>query len=405
MLPPPGGVVILQMGGPCRRAAPILFALAALAVPVNAGAGALPTPNAKPAKLATTGHHSELVRSVPIATAPGSNERTAMSLGPDRLRRIEVGDRMRVSGEVQVSTTCVDRGPRCVGRRYEFNPTISARIVLSNTQEPIGASIPLSETRSVLCKQRRPNRNHHCTLVFPNVETSITDLATVPCPDNACYVNLIVGASHRKARRGNRVVLGADRPDGGVVQDKGRLNVVQARSDVAAPTEQSSGELVNATLPLNEGKKVKRRVIHSVPVPAPRKKEVLAFDGDYLATIDPLPFNTFLSTRVTVGETPTSTEPTGLAKSSVQSRGEATEPNGFNCTQGRSGYQTPCTVPKAGAIRITQNAVDPATGQPATLYVNLVAWAKPLLARRVRGAPQVGLAPLNGLRVARYGPG
>jgi hypothetical protein len=108
---------------------------------------------------------------------------------------------------------------------------------------------------------------------------------------------------------------------------------------------------------------------------------------------------------VIVGETPTSTEPTGLAKSSVQFRGQATEANGFNCTQGRSGYRTPCTVPKAGAIRITQNAVDPASGQPATLYVNLVGSAKPLLARRVRGAPQVALGALNGLRVARYGPG
>jgi hypothetical protein len=328
-----------------------------------------------------------------------------MSLGPDQLRRFEAGDRIRVSAEVQVSTTCVARGTRCVGRRYEFNPTISARIVLSHTQEPIGASIPLSEPRSVLCKQRRPNRNHHCTLVFPNLETSITDLAALPCPDNACYVNLIVGASHRKARRGNRVVLGADRPDGGVIGDKGRLNVVQARADVPAPIQQASADLVNATLPLTEGKKLKRRVIHSVPIQAPLKNEVLAFDGDYLATIDRLPFNVFLSTRVIVGETPTSTEPTGLATSSVQFRGDATEANGFNCTQGRSGYRSPCTVAKAGAIRITQNATDATTGQPATLYLNLVASAKPLLARKVDGAMQVAITPLTGLRVARYAAG
>ena len=207
------------MGGSIRKrsAPPILLALVALAVPASAGAGVLPTPKPKEAKLTTTGNDSELVTGVPIATTPGANERTAMSLGPDQLRPFEAGDRIRVSGEVQVSTTCVDRGPRCVGRRYEFNPTISARIVLSNTQEPVGASIPLSEPRSVLCKQRRPNRNHHCTLVFGNLETSITDLAALPCPADACYVNLIVGASHRNARGGNQVVLGADRPDGGVV--------------------------------------------------------------------------------------------------------------------------------------------------------------------------------------------
>jgi len=389
---------------PTRRAAPILFGLAALAVlavPAGAGAGLLGQ-KPKEVKLSTTGQDSELVKAVPIANAPGLKERTAMSLGPDKLKRIEAGDRMRVSGEVQVSTTCVARGTRCVGRRYEFNPTVSARIVLSNTSEPIGASIPLSEPKSVLCKQRRPNRNHHCTLAFPNVETPILDLASLPCPDNACYVNLIVGASHKKAKRGTRVVLGADRPDGGVAQDKGRLNVVQARSDVPAPTVQASAELLNTSLPLTEGKKLKRRVIHSVPIAAPRKDEVLAFDGSYLATIEQLRFNTFLGTRVILGETPTSTEPTGLAKSGVQFRGEATESNGFNCTQGRSGNQTPCTVLKAGAIRITQDAIDPATGQPATLHVNLVGSSKPLLARKIKGAPQVPVAPSAGLTVARY---
>jgi len=343
------------MGGSTRRrrAAPIALALAALAFPASVGAGLLEE-NPKKAELSTTGNDSELVKSLPIATTAGVNERTVMSLGPDQLKRIEVGDRMRVSGEVQVSTTCVARSTRCVGRRYEFNPSVAARIVLSPTPEPTGASIPLSETKTVLCKQRRPNRNHHCALVFPNVETPIVDLAALPCPNTACYVNLIVGASSKKAQRGNRVVLGADRPDGGVAQDKGRLNVIQARGKVPPPTDQASSELVNSSLPLTESKKLKRRVIHSVPITAPVKSEVLAFDGSYLATIDPLPFNVFLSTRVILGETPTSTEPTGLAKSSVQLRGDATEANGFNCTQGRSGYTTPCTVTKAGAIRITQ---------------------------------------------------
>ena len=115
--------------------------------------------------------------------------------------------------------------------------------------------------------------------------------------------------------------------------------MIQARGKVPPPTDQASSELVNSSLPLTEGKKLKRRVIHSVPISAPVKSEVLAFDGSYLATIDPLPFNVFLSTRVILGETPTSTEPTGLAKSSVQLRGDATEANGFNCTQGRSGYR------------------------------------------------------------------
>jgi hypothetical protein len=379
----------------------VLFAVLALAPGARAGAADDPVK----AELATTGNDSELVESLPIATAAGLKDRVVMSLGPDDLKRIEVGDRMRVSAEVQVSTTCVARGPRCVGRRYEFNPTIAGRVELAAAAEVGGDALALSQTRQVLCKQRRPNRNHHCTIAFPNLETSVSDPAARPCPANACYVNLVLGASQRNARRGNRVVLGADRPDGGVKQDKGRLNVVQARSDVGLPTEQVSNDLVNASLPLTEGKKVKRRVIHSIPVAAPVKGETLAFDGSYRATIDQLPFNTFISSRVIVAESPTATDPTGLARSAVQLRGDATEANGFNCTQGPSGYATPCTAQKAGAVRITRDAIDPATGDPATLHLNLVASAKPLLTdRKVKRTQRIELGSAGGLKLLRYTP-
>lgn len=386
-----------------RRAAAALALLAVLAPPAGALAGSSEEP-AK-AELATTGNDSELVRSVTIATEPGLKERVVMSLGPEQLKRIEAGDTVRASGEVQVSTTCVARGPRCLGRRYEFNPTVAARIVLAAAPEAGVASIPLSAPEQVLCKQRRPNRNHHCTLAFPNLETPIADPGALPCPANACYVNMLLGASNPNARSGNRVVLGADLPDGGVKRDKGRLNVVQARSGVPVPVSQSSAELVNDSLPLTEGKRVKRRVVHSIPVAAPTKGEVLAFDGGYVSTIDQLPFNTFVSSRVILAESPTATEAGGLARSAVQLRGDATEGNGFNCTQGPSGFATPCTTVKAGAIRITKNAVDD-SGMPATLYLNLVGSAKPLLTdERVKRSQRIELGVSTGLALSRYTPG
>ncbi len=257
----------------------------------------------------------------------------------------------------------------------------------------------------MLCKQRRPNRNHHCTLTFPNTDLAIGDPAALPCAPNACYVNMVLGASHPKARRGTRVVLGADRPDGGVVADKGRLNVIQRREEAPAPTTQTTSEVVNDSLPLTEGKKVKRRVIHSIGIPGAVKGEVLSFDGGWLATVDQLPFNTFISTRVIVAESPTATESSGLARGSSQFRGDGTEANGFNCTQGPSGYSSPCTIAKAGAIRITRDAVDEATGVPVTLYVNLVSSAKPLLVdQKVKRAQRVQVSPTTGLSVSRYVP-
>ena len=378
-----------------------LLILAAFAVPGSAIAG--PAEEPPKAELATTGNDSEIEDSVPVATAPGSKQRVVMSLGPEELKRIEAGDRMRVSGEVQVSTTCVAPGPRCVGRRYEFNPTITAQIVLAAAADRKAFSIPLSGPRQALCKQRRPNRNHHCTITFPNVESTIADPSTLPCAANQCYVNMILSAANPAAKHGNRVVLGADRPDGSVEGDKGRLNVVQARADVPPPTEAFSAELVNSTLPLTEGKKVKRRVVHSIPIAAPKKGEVIAFDGSYQIGISALSYNAFISSLVVIAETPTSIEPSGVATQSTQLRGYATEGNGFNCTKGPSGYANPCASVKAGAIRFTEDAVD-ASGQPATLYLNLISAAKPLLTDEAEDPHRVGLTATGGLRAFRYSP-
>jgi hypothetical protein len=352
-------------------------------------------------RLATTGNDSEIVKAVPIAQQQYVNERVAMSLGPEELGTIQSGDRLLAGGEIQVSTTCVARGPRCIGRRYEFNPWITARIVLAASPSPTAPGIPLSGEVTVHCKQRRPNRNHHCTLVVPNLETTIADTASLPCPANACYANLILGAWAGKAQRGNRVVLGGDLPDGGVIQDKGRLNIVINPSGAPAPVASSSATLVNGAVPVNETQKETRRVIHSVEVAGLRRGDVLAFDAAYLATIDHLPFNTFIGSRVIVADSPIATKPAGIAKEVTQFGGDATESNGFNCTQGKSGYRSPCTVVKGGAIGIRRNAVD-GNGQPIPLYVNLVSAAAPKLSVDAKPTDLVTVSPLSGLSVVRF---
>src|SRR4051794_40577084 len=102
------------MGGPTRtfRAAPkagfaaLFISLLALAAPAHATkAPVVPSPTA--AIYATTGDNSELLKAIPIAKQPGKLDRVAFSLAPDQFDPIQVGDRLRVSGEVQISTTCV----------------------------------------------------------------------------------------------------------------------------------------------------------------------------------------------------------------------------------------------------------------------------------------------------------
>jgi hypothetical protein len=92
-----------------------------------------------------------------------------------------------------------------------------------------------------------------------------------------------VGAHHKNAKRGDVVVLGADQPDGSVEQDKGRLNLVQSHPDVPGPAVAASDQLLNDSLPLTIDDSEKRRVVYSVPVPAPIEGEVLAFDSAFVA--------------------------------------------------------------------------------------------------------------------------
>ncbi len=396
---------------PARPAAPKLvvsIAVVALGAAAWAGSalgGVLPVTPPPKAELATTGDDSELLNGIPISKRPATRERVAMSLGPEELAPFADGDRIQVSGEVQVSTTCVRREPRCFGRPYEINPVVATRIVLAAGPGIAAPSFALSPTQKKLCKQRRPNRNHHCTLAIPNVETTISSLAELPCPSTGCYVNLIVGASSKKAKRGNKVVLGADQPDGSVLRDKGRLNVIQSAAPVAAPATSASSELVSGSVPLTEGKAEKRRVVYSVPVEAPKKGELLSFDSTFVAGISSLRFNTFIGSRTIIADSPTATKSRGVARRAALLKGAASESNGFNCTLGRSGYSNPCTVVKAGATRIIRDAVDE-TGAPATVYVNVVAAGKPLLAEaeRLKGSPEISLAPGSGLTVRRFTP-
>jgi hypothetical protein len=389
-----------QTGGRAALAVSALAALLAVVAPATAAGGT--SPPAAP-RLATTGHDAEIVKAVPIATQPHVNERVVMSVGPDQLGQIGSGDRLWASGEVQVSTTCVARGPRCIGRRYDFNPWITARLVLAAEPSPTAAGIALSQEVTAHCKQRRPNRNHHCTLALPNLET-VADPASLPCAANACYVNLVVGAWAKKAKRGNRVVIGGDLPDGGVIQDKGRLNVVVDPSAAPPPTESTSTTLVNASVPVTDTQKETRRVIHSAEIAEAERGDVLAFDTSFLASIEHLAFNTFIGTRVIVATSPTATRSSGIAKQVALLGGEATEGNGFNCTQGRSGYRSPCTVIKAGATEIVRDAVDN-RGRPVQLYVNVVSAAAPKLSVDVTPADVFNVIPSTGLRVLRFSSG
>jgi hypothetical protein len=217
-------------------------------------------------------------------------------------------------------------------------------------------------------------------------------------------VNLLVSAHSPKARRGNFVVLGGDRPDGSLEQDKGRLTVIQAHDAVRAPAVFTNAALLHHKLPLTIADSDKRRIVYSMPIIAPQRNEVLAFDVKFLTAINALPFNTFITSRVILAHGPFKTKPTKKAKTVTKFQGQATEANGFDCTLGPSGYSNPCITHKTGAIRIRRDVVHK-RGTSGNLWINVIAGAKPLLATRVRSSNTVELAAMpNGLTVWRYSP-
>jgi hypothetical protein len=368
----------------------------------SASAGGKP----RPPIVATSGNKSELIKRVAIRRRPGRGERVAMRISPGALEPLEAGDRLRTNGEVQISTTCIVQEPRCIGRSYSLSPFVTAQVVLSRSHRAGSPHKALSKRVTVLCKQHRPNRNHHCTLTIPNTATAIPNPHALPCPPDHCFVQLLLSAHNPKAKHGNYVVLGGDKPDGSLEQDKGRVTVVQAHAGLQRPQRTTNAALLHRHLPLTISSADKRRVVYSAPIIAPQRGEVIAFDATFISAINALPFNTFISSRVIVATTPFKKHPHLKAKTAIRYRGQATESNGFDCTLGPSGYANPCVTEKSGAIRIRRDVVQGRTGKPVTLYLNVLAAAKPLLAETsVKRINTVSIAAQpDGLTIWRYQP-
>ncbi len=370
--------------GPGRKgfAAPlplafVLVVCAAWQFPVQPS-DAQPAAPRPPAKViaATTGNHSELVTTLPIAKRPWRGPRVAMSLTPADLPALQTGDLIKVSAELMVSNTCVDPGPRCMGRRYGFSPVTRAKLILADAKSAIGGrgTVGLARPKSMRCGQRRPHRNHHCVLVFRDAQHRVVDSGDLPCPPTRCFINLVAEAHNRRARQGNVVVVGADKPDGEVNQDNGRLNAVVVRRDAAAPDRFRSRRRLTQRLPVRAYDH-RPRVIYSLKLSDPRAGDVLVATASQRTSISGLPYSALISHRVILAAGRRATSPSPLAMGVSSSRGQFGEDNGFNCTQGPSAYRSPCLSTKAGLIRIRH--APRRNGRPVPLYVNLVGYLRP----------------------------
>jgi hypothetical protein len=326
----------------------------------------------------TTGGGSERIDVLPITRRPEQEPRVVMSLGPSDLPALERGDTLAALAEVQVTTTCVDRTERCIGRPYSFSPYASAKLVLATGKGVTGGrrAVSLARPKSVHCGQQRPHRNHHCVLTFQHARKRVTNPTALPCPADVCFVNLVVAAYNPEAQPGNVIVIGADRPDGSILQDKGRLSVVLSKRASAAPQHQRTSRRVHGRVPVTRGDDWTS--VYSIKFSNLRRGDILVAVAKQRTSISPVPYNVFVGTRIILAGRRDAARANRLSRRVSSLSGQFTEGNGFNCTHGRSAYRTPCISRKAGLIEIHR----PPTrrGRPVPMFVNVVSHLRPKLA-------------------------
>jgi hypothetical protein len=341
--------------------------------------------------VATTGNHSERRRTVRITKRrkPG---RVVISMGPRVLPSLSNGDRLVSTAELEVTTDCAQPNAGCVGTPYKYNPALSVRLVLASGRSATGGegTVEIASLRRK-CNQR--DLGHHCTIVFPG--SSLDIAGQVPCAPSSCFLNVVVESHKRKARRGNRLLIGENEPDGSVRGDHGRINVTRF-SPGAQPEVAPVGTTTTmaTSIPVRKGKGV---VIYSQPLDGLERGEQLAATASMTSDVKHLSYAPLVRSRLILALAPTATKPKRDVKRLTEDpKGELTEGTGFNCTQ----RHPRCLTRKVGVITMSDNVS--ASGLRVPLYVNLVVHtANP--GGGDRPDDVVSIDPLGGgLQVTRY---
>ncbi len=297
-----------------------------------------------------------------------------MSLQPGNLGELRDGDRLEATAEVEISVCLKPNALHgsdrpCIGRTYGYDPAVSAELVLADGGRATGgaSTVPLGSEK-LTCNQSQPNRNHHCVLVIDDGLARIEDASRLPCDPQTCHINLVLSAGDRKARAGDRLVVGADSGGKAVNGDKGRVNFARFRPERASGEQPlvSEARLRRALPIVGEGAKVSEQAVYSVALDNLRLGEQLVIDGRLVTGIGGHAYNAFQTTGIVLSESPGSASREGWPERVGNLNGQIAEANGFNCTQGDSAHESPCAAPKVGVLEITRDA-------PKTLYVNLVA--------------------------------
>jgi hypothetical protein len=348
--------------------------------------------------VATSGNRSETRKTIPITRRSQAEHRVVMSMRPRNLPDLKAGDRLIASAELMVTVDCLKRTRSCVGRPYLFNPRVGARLVVAKGRNATGRrrATPISARKRITCRGKPlSSRQHHCLIVFKHPSLSVHHPRALPCAPASCRVNLVLDAHSRDAHRGDRLVIGNNRPTGKIGRDKGRINVTRLRpGSQPAPPKVASRRRRRRLVPLDETP----TVVLSQRLTGLRKDAQLAVLARFKTDVSHLPYTARVSSQLILARDPRATKPSPKVKRIASFDGEIDELNASNCTK----VQTPCPYTKVGVLRMRRDARS-SSGRPIALYVNLYVIANPKRARRHPGDRLAILAHPK-LEVKRYPP-
>jgi hypothetical protein len=375
----------------------VLIAAVAIAIAIAIAGGALGAPRGDDAgvRVATTGNGSELVKTLPITRRPGAEPRVVMSMQPSRLPDLVQGDRLRLTAEIQLTNNCNFSSPRCVGPVYHYAPRIRARLLLAPDATTTGgpAALPLARPERETCSQQRPDYEHHCVLVFTDAGLRIGDPGRLPCELDDCFVNLVADVHHPGAGHGDLIMVGGQRPDGSIPQDRGRINAIRIRGATAADFETSS---TDQRLHRRLRPDLQRRVVYSQRLDGLREGDQLSVFASMRTDISHLPYAVRTSARLILADSPGAVRQGNFVRHHALDRGEISESNGSNCTQAEG----TCVYRKVGVLEMRQSSVD-ASGGPVPLYINMVTVLGPKV-RKAQPNDRIQLRRRGGIEVTRY---
>ena len=325
----------------------------------------------------SSGNKSELIKKLPITPKAGAATRKVMRIGPGRMPGLREGDTLRAGAELQLTNACTHDAPHCVGPNYRFSPKIKGQLILQGpgVRRKLGGG---SET----CGQSEPHREHHCVLVIEPHARSIR--AGDAC--EKCRLSLFVSASDPHATGSERILIGGNKPDGSIPQDRGRISATLLREGAPKPRAGTTHGLRMKSSPIDK----ERHVVMSKKLHGLRGGEQFEVSAKLRTTISHLPYTVRTTSQLVLARRPNAVEPDPQTRRIALLGGEIDESNGFNCVLPAGS----CTLRKLGVMRVDRSA--------RRLYVNLVLLSGPKRANAHAGdAARLGPGALS---VARYSP-